>query len=76
MSGLFAAFSRFTRATFLACGIVLLPFFAFNWWFTFIDPVFTRLGLLHAVANVVMLVLCVVGRVAAGGNERGGFPHT
>lgn len=61
ISGLFAAFSRFTRATFLAYGIALLPFFAFNWWFTFVDPVFTWLGLLDAVGNVIMLVLCIVG---------------
>ena len=61
ISGLFAAFSRFTRATFLAYAIALLPFFAFNWWFTFVDPVFTRLGLLDAVGNVIMLILCVLG---------------
>lgn len=61
ISGLFAAFSRFTRATFLAYGIALLPFFAFNWWFTFVDPVFTMLGLLDAVGNVIMLALCVIG---------------
>ena len=61
IAGLFAAFSRFTRATFLAYGIALLPFFAFDWWFTFVDPVFTSLGLLDAVGNVVMLALCVIG---------------
>lgn len=61
ISGLFAAFSRFTRMTFLAYGIALLPFFAFNYWFTFVDPVFTTLGLLDAAGNVVMLALCVMG---------------
>jgi hypothetical protein len=61
ISGLFAAFSRFTRTTFLAYGIALLPFFAFNWWFTFVDPVFTMVGLLDAAGNVVMLFLCVIG---------------
>jgi NADH:ubiquinone oxidoreductase subunit K len=61
IAGLFAAFSRFTRATFLAYGLALLPFFAFNWWFTFVDPVFTYLGLLDAVGNIIMLALCVVG---------------
>ncbi|MEA3009099.1 MAG: hypothetical protein QOJ91_791 [Sphingomonadales bacterium] len=66
ISGLFAAFSRFTRATFLAYGIALLPFFAFDWWFTFVDPVFTRLGLLDAVGNVAMLALCLVGWRKAG----------
>jgi hypothetical protein len=66
ISGLFAAFSRFTRATFLAYGIALLPFFAFNWWFTFVDPVFTMVGLLDAVGNAVMLALCVIGWRKAG----------
>lgn len=61
ISGLFAAFSRFTRVTFLAYGIALLPFFAFNWWFTFVEPVFTRVGLLDAAGNVVMLALCAAG---------------
>lgn len=61
ISGLFAAFSRFTRATFLAYGLALLPFFVFNGWFTFVDPVFTARGLLDAVGNVIMLALCVVG---------------
>ncbi|HEX8300507.1 hypothetical protein [Sphingomonas sp.] len=65
ISGLFAAFSRFTKATFLAYGIALLPFFAFNWWFVFVDPVFTHLGLLDAVGNVIMLALCVAGWRAA-----------
>lgn len=51
IAGLFAACSRFTRATFLA----------FDWWFTFVDPVFTRLGLLDAAGNAVMLALCVLG---------------
>ena len=66
LSGLFAAFARFTRTTFLAYGTALLPFFAFNWWFTMVDPVFTTLGLLDAVGNVVMLVLCVLGWRKAG----------
>lgn len=66
ISGLFAAFARFTRATFLAYGIALLPFFGFNWWFTFVDPVFTMVGLLDAVGNVVMLALCVLGWRRAG----------
>ncbi|GAA0643457.1 hypothetical protein [Brevundimonas lenta] len=61
ISGLFAAFSKFTKTTFLAYGIGLLPFFWFNWWFTFVDPVFTPLGLLDAVGNSIMLGLCVLG---------------
>ncbi|HYJ29686.1 MAG TPA: hypothetical protein VEW25_05020 [Allosphingosinicella sp.] len=69
ISGLFAAFSRFTRATFLAYGIALLPFFVFNWWFTFVDPVFTWVGLADAVGNAIMLALCAVGWRKAGPEE-------
>jgi len=61
IAGLFAAFARFTKATFLAFGIALLPFFVFDWWFTFVDPVFTMLGLIDAAGNAVMLALCVLG---------------
>jgi len=66
IAGLFAAFSRFTRATFLAYGIGLLPFFVFDYWFYVVVPVFTPLGMLDAVGNVVMLGLCWMGWQAAG----------
>jgi hypothetical protein len=61
LAGLFAAFSRFTSRTFLAYGIALIPFFGFNYYFTFHDPVFTNMGLIDAVGNVIMLVLCYIG---------------
>ena len=38
-----------------------MPFFVPTRWFTFVDPVFTWLGLLDAVGNAVMLALWVVG---------------
>ena len=66
IAGLFAAFSRFTKATFLAYGIGLLPFFVFDWWFYVVEPVFTPLGMLDAVGNVAMLGLCWLGWRAAG----------
>ena len=61
LSGLFAAFSRFTRTTFLVYGIALLPFFWFNYWFVFVVPVFNSWMALDFVSNVAMLVLCVIG---------------
>ena len=61
LSGLFAAFSRFTRGTFLVYGIALLPFFWFNYWFVFVVPVFNELMLIDFVSNAAMLALCVVG---------------
>ena len=75
ISGPFAAFAMFTRTTFLAYGIALLPFFAFNWWFTFVEPVFAMVGLLDAVGNVVMLGLCVVGWRKAKAVETAPLPR-
>ena len=61
LSGLFAAFSRFTRTTFLVYAIALLPFFWFNYWFVFVVPVLNQWMLLDFGANVAMLILCVIG---------------
>ncbi|MBL0923404.1 MAG: hypothetical protein IBJ12_02920 [Sphingomonadaceae bacterium] len=61
LAGLFVWFSVFTRTTYLAYGLALLPFFAFDWWFYFVDPLFNELILLDAVGNLIMLALCVCG---------------
>lgn len=61
LSGLFAWFSRFTKATFLAYGIALLPFFWFNYWFVFVVPMFNAWMALDFVSNLAMLALCVLG---------------
>lgn len=66
LSGLFAAFSRFTRTTFLVYGIALLPFFWFNYWFVFVVPIFSGWMALDFVANAAMLALCVIGYRASG----------
>ena len=50
--------ARFTRLTFAAYGIALLPFFAFNYWFYFEVPLLTEIGMLDFVGNLVMLGLC------------------
>ncbi|WP_417615554.1 hypothetical protein [Parasphingorhabdus sp.] len=71
LSGLFAAFSRFSALTFLVYGFALLPFFGFNYYFTFHDPVFTSIGLLDAVGNVLMLALCYVGWKTSKATEQG-----
>lgn len=61
LAGLFAATTRFTRTTFLAFGLALLPFFVFDYWFTRIDPVFNHVGMLDLIGNIVMLSLCIYG---------------
>lgn len=58
IAGLFAATSVFTHRTFAAYGIALLPFFAFDWWFYSVKPLFNELILLDAIGNVIMLALC------------------
>ncbi len=69
LSGLFAAFSRFTRMTFFVYAIALLPFFWFNYWFVFVVPVLSAWMALDFVANVAMLVLCVIGYRASARQE-------
>jgi hypothetical protein len=61
LSGVFAWFSRFTKTTFLAYGIALLPFFGFNYWFVFVTPMFTPWMALDFISNLGMLALCVMG---------------
>ena len=61
IAGLFAATARFTKTTFLAYGLALIPFFVFDWYFTAVVPLFTAIGLLDAVGNVIMLGLCWMG---------------
>jgi len=61
LSGLFAAFSRFTKTTFLVYAAALVPFFWFNYWFVFVVPVFNIWLALDFVSNVAMLVLCLLG---------------
>ena len=57
--------ARFTRRTFLAYGVALLPFFAFNWYFYVRVPLLTELGMLDFAGNLAMLALCWHGwRVA------------
>lgn len=68
LAGLFAAFSRFTKTTFLAYGLALIPFFVFDYWFFAVKPVLTLVGMLDAVGNLVMLGLCALGWRKAGRN--------
>ena len=50
--------ARFTRLTFAAYGLALLPFFVFNYWFYFQVPLLTEIGLLDFLGNLIMLGLC------------------
>ena len=61
IAGLFAATARFTRTTFMAYGLALLPFLVFDYWFYRVEPVLTPIGLIDAVGNLIMLALCYAG---------------
>lgn len=61
IAGTFAAFSTFTRRTFLAYGIAVLPFFAFDYYFYAVRPVFNEVILLDALGNAIFLALCILG---------------
>ncbi len=69
LAGLFAAFSIFTRRTFLVYGVALLPFFVFDYWFYAVEPMFTKFILLDAVCNLIMLWLCWAGWSRAPGTS-------
>jgi hypothetical protein len=55
---LFITFSKCTRTALLAYSIALLPFGAFNYWLTRVEPLFNSLGLIDLAGNSTMLALC------------------
>lgn len=65
LCALFILTSRFTRWTFLAYGVALLPFFWFNWHFVFDVPIFSPGMMIDFVSNLGMLALCYLGWRAA-----------
>lgn len=71
LSGVFAAFSQFTKGTFLAYGIALLPFFWFNYWFVYVVPVFNDWMIVDLLSNLIMLALCVVGYLKSPDTDSG-----
>jgi hypothetical protein len=69
ISGLFAVASRFSRATFLAYAIGLLPFFGFDFYFYAVKPVLTEIGFVaDLMGNLIMLAICWFGCRGAGGH--------
>lgn len=55
-------FAKFTPKTFLAFGLLgSIPFFAFNWYFYFVQPIFTKWMLLDFAGNVAILACGLIG---------------
>ncbi len=66
LCGTVIAFSRFTPITFLVFGLVgSIPFFAFNFYFYFIEQLFTNWMLLDFVGNIGILACGLAGYCAA-----------
>ena len=62
LCGLLILLCRFSRRAFLVFGFAAsVPFFGFNFYFYFIEPVFTPLMLLDFAGNVAILLLCLTG---------------
>ncbi|WP_298465285.1 hypothetical protein [uncultured Erythrobacter sp.] len=68
--GVMALVLDWSARAFLVFGLLLLPFFVFNWYFHYEVPVLTSVGMLDFAGNVTMLVLAVIGWRAARAQER------
>ncbi|HSF12945.1 MAG TPA: hypothetical protein VLA50_08230 [Erythrobacter sp.] len=65
MFGLVTPFTTWNGRSFAVFAVLLLPFFGFNYWFHYREPVLTSIGMLDFAGNVTMLVLAVLGWRAA-----------
>jgi hypothetical protein len=63
--GLMALVTRWSARSFAVFGVLLLPFFGFNYWFHYEVPVLTSIGMLDFAGNVTMLGLAIMGWRAA-----------
>jgi hypothetical protein len=63
--GVMALVTRWDARSFVIFAALLLPFFGFNYWFHYQEPVLTSIGMLDFAGNVTMLVLAVLGWRAA-----------
>ena len=61
MFGIMALTVKWSARAFLVFGVVLVPFFFFNWYFHYEVPVLTSIGMLDFAGNVIMLLACIVG---------------
>lgn len=64
LTGTILALTSFSARGFLVFGIIgSAPFFAFNFYFYFVIPMFTSWMLLDFVGNISILMLCLWGRI-------------
>ena len=67
--GLMAMVVRFGSKGFAVLAALLVPFFVFDWYFHWIVPVLTPVGMLDLMGNVAMFALCIAGWRKAKGEE-------
>ncbi|WP_017666105.1 hypothetical protein [Porphyrobacter sp. AAP82] len=63
--GLMVLVTRWSARSFAVFAVLLLPFFGFNYWFHYREPVLTSIGMLDFAGNAAMLVLAAIGWRAA-----------
>ena len=62
LGGTIMLLSRFTPITFVVFGIIgSLPFFGFNYYFVFVEKIFTPWMMLDVFGNIAILWLCMTG---------------
>lgn len=62
LCGIVIVSSRFTAHTFLLFGLLgSLPFFAFNYYYVLVVPIFSRWMMLDVLGNIGILVLGLIG---------------
>lgn len=67
--GVMALVVRWSAKAFAVFATLLLPFFAFNWYFHYRVPVLTSVGMIDFAGNAIMLALALVGWRAAKREE-------
>ncbi len=70
LCGTVIALSQFRPVTFLVFGVVgSVPFFVFNYYFLFVENMFSNWMTLDFVGNIVIFFLCIVGYRKAKSEE-------
>lgn len=67
MFGIMALVVRWGARAFATFAVVLVPFFVFNWYFHYEEPVLTSIGMLDFAGNLTMFIACFIGWRAARG---------
>ena len=62
LGGTIMLLSRFTPQTFLVFGFLgSIPFFGFNYYFVYVEPIFSRWMLVDFAGNIAIFGLCAIG---------------